>query len=242
MLQGEVDYSIPTLRSVAILGANGKDTSGIVDALLPSKWRVVPNLVSLELSDIIGSSIGINPIRKIGEAIETLDQLPALEELTFQNCSTLESDIGPLAAALKKGNARQLRALNLCNQHGNLGSTPNLLLEALAHGVGSRPLLQVLSFAENWSFVNAPLLHLRAALEACPGLRTLRMDCTLMPAPELRELPTALKMRQLPRLEYISVRVPVAMSDHMPTRGAAEFLIRAAEWRKDPFCLEMELN
>lgn len=242
VLQGELDYSIPTLRSVSIRGTNGKDTSGIVGALLPSKWRVLPNLVALELSDLAGSSTGLNPIRKIGEAIEMHDQLPALEELTLRNCRTLESDIGPLAAALRKGNAPELRVLSCCNQHGNLGSVTELLLEALARGVRWRPELHVLSFAGNWSFANTPLLHLKEALQACPRLRTLRIDCSLAPAPELRALATSINKRQQPALEHVYVCVPGVMSAHEDTRGSAEYLSRVAEIRKDPFSLEMELG
>lgn len=243
VLQGGLAYSIPTLRSVSICGTNGKDTSGMVSALLPSKWRVVPNLVALELSDIIAdASTGVNPIRKIGEAIERYAQLPALEELTLRNCSTLESDIGPLAAALKKGNAPELRVLSCCNNEGNLGSVTELLLEALAHGAHWRPELQVLSFADNWSFVNTPLLHLKEALQACPRLRTLRIDCSLEPAPELRSLATSINQRQQPALEHVFVRVPSVMSDDEPTRGSAEYLSSVAETREEPFSLEMELG
>ena len=188
-----MDYSsIPTLRLLTIHGTNGNETLGIVDALLPSKWRVVPNLVALELSDIIVDSSTSGPIRKIGEAIETHDSLPALEELTFRSCGTLESDIEPLAAALRKGHARELRVLSCCNQHGNLGAITEVLLEAMARGAHSRPGVQVLSFAGNASFVTTPLVHLKEALRACPRLRTVCLDCSLMPAPELRGLATSI--------------------------------------------------
>ena len=125
---------------------------------------------------------------------------------------------------------------------GNLGSVTELLLEALAHGAHWRPGVQVLSFAGNCSFTNIPLLHLKDALRACRRLHTLRIDCSLAPAPELRALATSINKRQQPALEHVYARIPGMMGKHETSRGSAEYLSRVADMRSDPFALEMELR
>lgn len=243
----EVVRSIPTVRSVALKKARKEDASGIIGALIPqdpSTWRVVPNLVSLLLSDLSADSStgGAHPIRTIGQAIEVFNQLPALQELVFLNCQALEADMTPLANGLKKGNAPQLRVFNYGNdqQRGTQESSTNLLLGALASGVCSRPRVQVLSFADNWSFVDTSLTHLRAALQACSGLRKLNIDSSKRPIFEVLDLAYAIAAGELPQLEYVCLTVPVVAPKDEPWK-AIEILTRTAASKTPPVVLEARL-
>lgn len=244
----EVARSIPTVRSVAVRKASREDASGIVGALIPqepSRWRVVPNIVSLLLSDIGGADApsGPHPIRTIGQAMEIFNQLPALQELVFLNCKALEADVVPLAAALKKGNAPQLRVLNYGNNQqlvGDQESASNLLLRALASGARPRHRIEVLSFADNWSFVNASLTSFRGALKACPGLRKLNIDSSKRPVFEVLDLAYAIAAGEVPRLEYVCLTVPVVAPKDEPWK-AIEILTRAAASKTPPTLLEVRL-
>lgn len=249
----EVARSIPTVRSVAVKTVSKEDASGIIGALIPrepSRWRVVPNLVSLLLSDLVGDfgggdeMAGAHPVRTIGQGIELFNQLPALQELVLLNCQTPEADVEPLAAALKKGNAPQLRVFNCGNnqQRGNNpeSSTTDLLLRALASGARPRHRLQVLSFADNWSFVDAPLTCFRAALNACPGLRKLNLDSSKTPISEVLDLADAVSAGDLPQLEYVCLTVPVVDPKDEPWK-AIEILTRAAASKVPPVLLEVWL-
>lgn len=242
----EASLSGPTLRSAFIRGTSGGIASGIIDALTigqaPSGRRVAPNLVSLRLDDI-GADLctGIHPIRTIGEAIEADNRLPVIEELVFLNCPALEKDVKPLAAALKKGNAEQLRVLSWDNsQDGSPESSTNLLLEALASGACRRPRVETLTFADGWSVANAPLTHLREALKACAGLRKLVFDCSSRPASELLGLSYAIAVGDIPNLEYACLRISEQDSNEKPQQ-AIEILAGAASAKVPPVRLEVKM-
>lgn len=248
-VRDEVARSIPTVRSVAVKNVSKEDASGIIGALIPRKlplWRVAPNLVSLLLSDLSGhldggdETAGAHPVRTIGRAMKEFNQLPALQELILLNCQALRADVEPLAAALKKGNAPQLRLFNYGSnqQWGTPESSTNLLLGALACGVLPRHRLQVLSFADNWSFVDASLTYLRAALKACPGLRMLNIDSSKGPVSEVLELASAISTGDLPRLEYVCLSVPAVVPNNDP-RQAIDILTRAAASKVPPVMLDI---
>jgi len=242
----EASLSGPTLRSAFIRGTSGGIASGIIDALIVgqalSGRRVAPNLVSLRLDDI-GADLctGIHPVRTIGQAMEADNQLPVIQELVFLNCPALEKDVEPLAAALKKGNAEQLRVLCWDNsQDGSPESSTNLLLDALASGACRRPLVQALTFADGWSVANAPLTHLRAALKACSGLRRVVLDCSSRPVSEVLDLSYAIAMGDLPYLEYACLRMSEEDSTEQPQQ-AIEVLTRAATGKVPPVRLDVKI-
>ena len=220
--------------------------SGIMAALIPRflEWRVLPNLVSLHL-DGIGADprTGKHPIRSIGRAMKKYNQLPAIQELVFINCPVLKEDVKKLATALKKGHAAQLRVLSWDNSRdGSPEPSANLLLKALARGARPRPRVEALTFAEGWNVVGkTPLVKLRPALKACPGLRKLTFDCSRRPVPELFDLAHAIAMGDAPHLEYVCLRMPDVSSTD-PPQQAIEFLTNAATSKVPPIRLEVKIG
>lgn len=219
---------------------------GIIDALMlqaPSVWRMAPNLVSLHLGDIEADlCTGIHPIRLIGQAMEVDNYLPAIQELVFVNCPALEEDVEPLAAALKKGNAAQLRMLSWDNSRdGSPESSTNLLLEALASGACPRPHVETLIFADSWSEVNTPLTHLRPAIKACSGLKRLVFDCSSKPVSEVLDLSYAIAMGDVPHMEYACIRISEVSSTDSPQQ-AIEILTSAATSKVPPIRLEVKIG
>lgn len=248
----KVNRSLLTLRSIAFKRMTTQEASGVVDALIPRRppaWRVVPNLVVLELSDIVvGKSCDIHPIRQIGQAIKTYNQLPVLEELIIRDGHARHCDVVPLAAALKKGNAPQLRVFvweNQCRKESKpstrLLSTTNLLLGSLAQSTYPRPRMERFSFVNNFSFVENDLPYLRGALQACPGLRAFSVDCTQMCSIQLLDLAYALAMGEVPQLEHAHMRVPVVRAGYEPWQ-AMDVLKRAAMSKTPPVRLEVRLG
>lgn len=252
LAQEEVNRSLLTLRSIAFKRMTSQEASGVVEALiprLPPAWRVVPNLVVLELSDIVVEKPpNIHPIGKIGQAIKTYNQLPALEELIIRDGHARHCDVVPLAAALKKGNAPQLRVFvweNQCRKgskpSSRLLSTTNLLLGSLALGAYPRPRMERLSFVNNFSFVESNLPYLRGALQACPGLRAFSVDCSQTCSTQLLDLAYALAMGEVPQLEHAHMRVPVVRAGYEPWQ-AMDVLKRAAMSKTPPVLLEVRLG
>jgi len=148
-----VASALPTLRSVVVKEATGGIAKGIIRSLVPNAyagWRVAPNLVVLHLNGVVVKrETGNYPVRTIGRAMKQSNQLPAIQELVFLNCPALKKDVKPLADALRKGNAAQLRVLSWDNSSGGSPEPSTyLLLGALAFGKCRRPRLEALTFAD----------------------------------------------------------------------------------------------
>eukprot|EP00752_Nemacystus_decipiens_P003813 g3508.t2 len=247
----EVARSVPTIRSVAVTSVSKGDASGVIDALIPqepSRWRVAPNLVSLLLSDLTGgdgtTASGAHPVRMIGQAIKVFNQLPALQELVLLNCQAREADLEPLAAALEKGNAPQLRVFRCGNDQQRWGSpesSANLLLKALACGARPRHRLKVLNITNCWGFVDTSLTYLRAALRACPDLCQLSIDSSKRPVLEVLDLAYAIAAGHLPQLETVRLIVPAVVNPKDDPTKAIQVLASVAENKLPPAALDVKL-
>lgn len=115
-----------------------------------------------------------------------------------------------------------------------------MVAKGLACGVRPRHRIQVLSFADSWSFVDAPLTYFRGALKACPGLRRINIDSYKRPISEVLDLAYAILTAELLQLKYVCLTVPVVAPKGEPWQ-AIGILPRAAAVKAPPVMLEVGL-
>jgi len=203
-VQRVVKHSVPTLRSITVTGNRGKDSlrvSAIIGVLVPNSsklHRVVPSLTRVELRH------GANGVVKAGKAIAA-GLWPALEELIVANCHGNTGHFSELSKALAVGLPPKLRVLSWDTQSCTEFGVDDLMLRAISDGKCLH--IERISFTENFYNSRSSQESLAGALQACPNLRELRMDCTSLPGKQLRDLTSALLDGLVPRLTSLIVRV-----------------------------------
>lgn len=234
-----VQHSIPTLRSITVTGNRGKDSgrvAAIVGVLVPTsakRRRVAPRLVRVELQH------GANGIVKAGKAMGA-GLWPALEELIVPNCHGNAGHFSGLSNALRSGCAPNLQVLNWDDQVCCKEGVDDLVLRALC--AGKCPHMERLSFTANFVLAEVRQDFLRGALQACPKLRELRMDCTTSPGKQLRDLAATLQAGHVPCLTSLFVRASTYRLAVPHSEDEIDTLKKAAASRAPPIRLEVKLT
>lgn len=232
-------YSIPTLRSITVEGHRGKDSgrvAAIIGELVPTcaKHRqVAPRLVRVQIHH------GANGVVKAGKAVAA-GLWPALEELIVPRCHGNTGHFSALSSALRSGCAPNLRVLTWDDQSCIKQTVDESVLWGLC--TGKCPHMEKLSFTSPWSSHSlARTDSLRGALQACPNLRELRMDCTRSPGRKLGDLTASLQAGDVPCLTYLLVQTSTYRHgvDSVRYKEEVDELKKTASSRSPPIDLEV---
>lgn len=238
-VQMVVHHSIPTLRSITVEGHRGKDSgrvAAIIGVLVPTcakHRRVAPRLVRVQIHH------GAHGVVKAGKAIGA-GLWPALEELIVPKCHGNTGHFSDLSSALRLGFAPNLRVLTWDDQSCINQTVDESVLWGLCSG--KCPHMEKLSFMSPWSSHSlARTDSLKGALQACPNLRELRMDCTMSPGRKLGDLTASLQAGDLPCLTSLLVQTSTYRSGvgSKQYKEEVDELMQTATSRSPPIDLEV---
>lgn len=217
IVQYLVKQSRRTLRSLTVKGSSRSDSAkvaAIVGMLAPppsstkprdtlsrtkKKRRAVLKLTSMIVEHSHGS------VFNLGFAVMAR-RVVNLERLDISNCHVNRSQLMPVVNGIGSGYLPNLREMVWDGVAAGGSGVSNIMLKALA--LKKCPMIEKLSFIDNLIFDQDPLDELRDGLTACPNLRVLRMDATMNPEKQFRDLLEMLCANELPRLESIEMRLP----------------------------------
>lgn len=209
-VQRVVKNAIPVLESISVEGETRNDdlTVAAIMGMLAQPGdlesrRVLPLLRDVALTHSRTS------VRMLGMAAVG-DLFPALQSLKIARCHANMSHMMGLVQAIGGGHLCKLKVICWDGLAAGETQVSNLMLEAFSRG--KCPDIEILSFVDNTGFDMKELSHLSGALRVSPNLCELRMDTTMTPEVQLRELSVMITAGDVPRLKSLEIRLPTEVS------------------------------
>lgn len=222
-----VKNAVSTLESIVVKGKSRADDCKvytIIAALLVKKANETEETAEAKKAKKSKTArpIGAPVLSKVevehssrsvwGIGLAAVDNLlPALQDLTIARCHANKSHMKGLIQAIGEGHLSKLRRITWDGLAGGEQYVSNLMLEAFSRG--NCPEMKFISFIDNTGFDQKELSHLRSGLTACPDLQEIRMDTTMKPYEQLRELNTMIDAGDVPRLKLLEIRIASELSD-----------------------------